>query len=116
MAANDGLSEEQYGEWTMQSGFGELRQILYWRWDPIGVDNAFPITADEYDSYVEGLLSRLWRGIQPAAIADCLRQAERESMGSGYTAEAELLALGQRIADWHENSIDLWMRRRDSTP
>lgn len=29
----------------------ELRQILYWRWDPIGVSDEFPLNAGEYDLY-----------------------------------------------------------------
>jgi hypothetical protein len=49
VSAPSSLTEEQYARWSQESGFAELRQILYWLWDPIDVNNAFPHTHDEYD-------------------------------------------------------------------
>src|SRR3954468_15284766 len=62
VSVDESLSEEEYARWGNEAGFAELRQLLFWRWDPIGVGDAFPVTADEYDLYARVLLSRLRAG------------------------------------------------------
>jgi hypothetical protein len=64
------LTEEQYARWWQETGFAELRQILYWLWDPINVNNAFPLNDDEYDRYAKILLSRLRKGASAIDVAD----------------------------------------------
>ena len=106
------LSEQEYAQWRQEAGFPQLRQILFWRWDPLGVDDAFPVTADEYDSYVKVLLSRLRRGMEASEIASYLLEVERDSMGRRYTDDAVLVALGARVVEWFEESLDHWQDRR----
>ena len=52
MSASSRLSNDAYADWFRKKGSGELSQILYWCWDPIGVNDAFPSSAGEYDRYV----------------------------------------------------------------
>ena len=113
MSASEPLSEEQYAKWCQGTGFQELREILYWRWDPIGVNGAFPASADEYDDYASVLLSRLRKGAQAPEVADYLLSVERESMGLRFSDDAKLQALGERILAWYEESISRWMERND---
>lgn len=61
----------------------QLRQILYWRWDPIGVSDAFPHTIDECDSYIWPLLRLLSGGADAAAINQHLRLLERDTSVPG---------------------------------
>jgi len=113
VSACESLSEEQYARWVREEGFGELRQVLFWRWDPVGVEDAFPITADEYDDYARVLMSRLRKGAGEPQVAAYLLSVEREWMGRRFSDDAKLEALGERILDWFEESLSLWMERSD---
>jgi hypothetical protein len=63
--------------------FLELRQILYWVWDPIGVRDGFPCNAKEYDQYVAELLPRLEAGAGPDDVAAYLVAVERDAISVG---------------------------------
>lgn len=76
------------------------------------MDDAFPVTADEYDSYVKVLLSRLRRGMEASEIASYLLEVERGSMGGRYMDDSVLVALGERVVEWFEASLDHWQDRR----
>jgi hypothetical protein len=106
------LSEEEYARWWKETGFAELRQLLFWRWDPLGVDDAFPVTADEYDRYAGVLLSRLRAGATAGQVAECLLDVERSSMGQRFSDDAKLREVGERVIEWFEESIPYWMDRR----
>lgn len=112
MAEGQELSEEEYARWWQEAGLPQLRQILFWRWDPIGVDDDFPVTEDEYDRYATTLLSRLRHGIDAAGVADYLLEVERGMMGRRYTEDAALRALGQRVMEWFAESVPHWRERR----
>lgn len=58
----------------------ELRQILYWQWDPIGVRDHFPHNAGEYDRYAWELLGLLEHEAKDDEVAAYLRRAEVEWM------------------------------------
>lgn len=109
VSSSEPLSEEQYALWWNQAGFAELRQVLFWRWDPIGIDDAFPATADEYDTYVRVLLSRLQAGMTASDIATYLLEVEQSSMGRRYSEDAKLRQVGERVITWFEESISHWM-------
>lgn len=51
--------------WWDETGDYELRQILHWRWDPIGVANVFPYAADEYGNYAPTIVDALRAGRRP---------------------------------------------------
>jgi hypothetical protein len=107
------LSPEQHQEWWHEAGRWQLRQLLFWRWDPIGVNDDFPFTVDEYDSYADPIASLLGREADVVEIAAFLQGVEEDAMGLGrgdgpgdhYREVARL------IADWHRNSISHWLAR-----
>lgn len=109
MSASDALDEEQFARWCKPGGFEELRQVLFWRWDPIGVEGAFPNTADEYDGYVRVLLSRLRADATASDVADHLLEVERSWMGQRFSDDAKLRDLGERVIAWFDESISCWM-------
>lgn len=76
------LSPGEHHRWWKDRGGRELRQLLYWRWDPIGVSDAFPVTLDEYDSYTGALARLLHVGGDTAAVSAYLETIERERMGA----------------------------------
>jgi hypothetical protein len=89
--------------------FLELRQILYWSWDPIGVRDAFPCNATEYDRYVDELLPRLEAGGGPDDVAAYLIEVERDEISVGRgpdpareVAEAVTSWFGCRQGDRNE--------------
>jgi hypothetical protein len=104
------LSGEDLERWWNDDGKRELRQLLYWRWDPIGVNDAFPRTEGEYDAYGWPVLTALSEGADGKHIARVLRRFEREEMGVGQ--DPLDLDLGQAIVTWYHDSQDLWTQRR----
>lgn len=114
MSTDDGLTPEQYAEWMRKAGLRELRQLLYWRWDPIGVAEHFPITEGEYDAYAPALLSLLRKGADAQAIAEHLLNIEREQMGLDspmYDGVSRVPRVAELILEWRDESIALWGER-----
>jgi hypothetical protein len=110
VSAPSSLTEEQYARWWKENGFAELRQILYWIWDPIGVNTAFPYTHDEYDRYAKVLLSKLRKGASASDVVDYLVSVEKGPMG--MTRAVDLTPLGVRVMEWYEESIPYWLDRQ----
>ena len=106
---SDPLSEEEHARWWKEAGGWQLRQLLYWQWDPIGVTDAFPWTYDEYDSYAGLLVTRLRNGADATEIARYLQDLAEGHMGlSGGSSED---ATARRIVDWYPSSIEWWRER-----
>jgi hypothetical protein len=59
------LTTEEFARWWKETGEHELRQILLWRRDPIGVADFFPNTAEEYDGYAPQIVQSLRNGASP---------------------------------------------------
>jgi len=106
------LSSEDLERWWSDDGEGELCQLLYWRWDPIGVNDAFPRTASEYDEYGGPVLAALSKGADGEQIARVLRRLESEEMELGSEGDGPDLDLGEAIVTWYHESQDLWTQRR----
>jgi len=106
------LSAEDYARWGDEAGFIELRQVLFWRWDPLGVDDDFPATADEYDRYARVLLARLRAGASAEQVAEYLLDVERSWMGQRFSDDAKLSEVGERVVAWFEESMLRWLERR----
>lgn len=81
------------------AAFRELRQILYWFWDPLNLNASYPFNADEYDRYTRMLLRVLYRGLPDEAIGPFLLEIEKRSFGHG-SASARLEATAVMVADW----------------
>jgi hypothetical protein len=56
-----------------------IRHILFYDWDPIGINDSFP--DDEYNSYVGGIYRLLASGASEFQIIERLYQLETISMG-----------------------------------
>lgn len=106
--AQDGLTTEDFARWWRETGEHELRQVLLWRWDPVGVADYFPNTADEYDGYAAQLVQVLRKGGDADAVAAHLREVERQSMDGPITSPERLGYLGTLLCDWYESSQDSW--------
>jgi hypothetical protein len=74
------LERPESDRWWHETGGSELRQVLFWRWDPIGVADAFPVTADEYDDYLQPLLEQLAAGGGAEDVQRLLAGIERRMM------------------------------------
>lgn len=102
------LTTDEFARWWRETGEHELRQLLLWRWDPIGVVDYFPNTADEYDGYASQLVEVLRGGGDSEAIAAHLRDVERQTMDGPLTSSERLTYLGSLVRDWYENSQASW--------
>ncbi len=104
----DALSTEDFARWWKETGEHELRQILFWKWDPIGVCDSFPNTADEYDGYAPRVVGALRRGASEGEIATLLHSIEHDAMGLARGATDHLREVAQLLVGWFENSHDSW--------
>ena len=106
--ADDDLTTDEFARWWSETGERELRQLLLWRWDPIGVADDFPYTADEYDGYAPQIIQVLRSGGDSKALADHLRSVERDAMGGSITRRRRRDYLASLLRQWYENSQASW--------
>jgi hypothetical protein len=108
------MDAAQTAAWWAARGEAELGQLLYWRWDPIGIRDAFPNTTSEYDSYAWPLAKLALDGADADAIAAELERLERDHMGLGRhplsTGDEHRLEVAEAILSWHRRSLDRWQR------
>jgi hypothetical protein len=104
------LTREAFARWWRETGELELRQVLFWRWDPIGVADYFPTTADEYDGYAPGVVALLRAGATEDDVADHLAFVERECMAGPMTDPDRLGEVAELLTAWFRNSVDSWQR------
>jgi hypothetical protein len=105
------MTTEERGRWWEQRGQNELHQILYWCWDPIGINGAFSVNEDEYDSYVDQVFELATAAASPATIADYLGSVERDRITIS-TSEDHRLAVAKRVIEWYPNSLAHWQMIR----
>ena len=103
------LSADRFTRWWKETGEHELRQLLHWRWDPIGVAAAFPYAAAEYDSYAPEVVSALRKGASSVEIAQLLGTIEHEQMGLGEGADERRRNIAEEILAWFESSQARWV-------
>jgi hypothetical protein len=90
-----------------------LRELLYWRWDPIGVNDEFPTTHDEYDRYADAMRDLMVAEADDGELkAGVLRSVLRAQTSMGFErkpeAEEDRRRLTDLILDWRYRSIWLW--------
>jgi hypothetical protein len=102
------LTEAQNRLWV-RTGIVELRQLLFWTWDPLDVQDAFPRTADEYDTIADGLLSELHRGTPVPKLARWLQLADMELVGDAPTRAVRRELLAERVDRWYDDSRSYWL-------
>ena len=73
-----------------------IRQILLYEWDPIGVKE-IPEARDEYDSYVSGVYRLLTSNISAQQIAEHLAKVESEQMGLNPQPMQHLLQIANHL-------------------
>lgn len=102
------LSTDEFAGWWQETGETELRQLLYWMWDPIGVNDSFPYTADEYNQYAPLIVEALRLNPTEDRIVDVLKTVEQERMGIGCDPAGMLSSVAARIVLWYELSQERW--------
>ena len=104
-------------QWWEDVGQDQLRQLLYWRWDPIGINSEFPNTSGEYDRYADGMRELMVLDHDQedlrAKVLKALRQAQVAMGLGGRTGseesrqEAAALVLG-----WRDRAIGMSRSRQ----
>lgn len=108
MDQSERLSTEEFARWWKETGERELRQLRYWKWDPIGVNDSFQFAANEYDQYAPQIVQALRMGASQDQIVDMLRTVERDRMGLGGDSGDLLQSLVTRLRGWFQQSQDSW--------
>ena len=105
------LDPERWTQWWDESGERELRQILFWRWDPINVADEFPFPESEYDEHAVRLASLLRDGASPEAIEYHLWSEEREGwqLKDGRARKHTRQDVARYIWKWYPRSIERWL-------
>ena len=103
-----GTRENPELRWWRETGEEELNQVLLWRWDPIGVADSFPYTANEYSTYAPQLWTILRGGTGRDDLAWRLREMEKDGWGEVYSSEEHLRDVAALLIDWYANSIARW--------
>ncbi|PBJ41360.1 hypothetical protein BB737_01955 [Mycobacterium avium subsp. hominissuis] len=103
------LDAVEFARWWQETGEYELRQILHWKWDPIGISGVFPYAADEYDSYAPTIAAALSRGESTEGIAALLSSNECERMRLDERSPDARQKLAADILAWFESSQIRWL-------
>jgi hypothetical protein len=72
------MDHAEYEHWWRERGSGELRDLLYREWDPIGLKGIADGSEDEYDAYVGQLGRRLRAGAGEEELAALLEHFRLE--------------------------------------
>ncbi len=99
--------EPEFEQWWEDDGFRELRQLLLWRWDPVGVaDIAFPHVESEYDQYARGIAELLHDRGSSRDLAAHLESLELHLVNprEGEDAIARIRELAERLVAWYDES------------
>ena len=103
------LTTEEFASWWKQTGEHELRQVLFWRWDPIGVSDHFPNTVDEYDGYAPQIARALRAEASDEELGRMILGFEHEAMGLSPRPDVDRVqTLVGLLRLWFENSQDSW--------
>lgn len=105
--ATEGHSRE-FGQWWRTTGEHELRQLLFWVWDPIGLKDDFPATADQYDRYALEIATALASDMSTETLAALLQTIEQTRIG---VCSGRADAVAARLTVWYQDS-----HRRSGTP
>jgi hypothetical protein len=107
--SEDALTDAEHAEWFRAQGEEQLRELLFWRWDPIGVADAFPATWDEYDAYAPRVVAVLRGGGDADAVAAELDAIARDVIGLPAPEAARRGA--EAIVAWYAESTAEWATR-----
>jgi hypothetical protein len=105
------LTDAEHAAWFQARGEEQLRELLFWRWDPIGVATAFPHSWDEYDGYAPRIAGILRDGGDQAAVAADLGRIEHEVIGLDRRERPGTVAAAAAIVAWYDESTGAWAAR-----
>lgn len=109
--SDEALTDPEHAAWFEARGEEQLRELLFWRWDPIGVASAFPATWDEYDRYAPRIAAVLRAGGDAAAVAAELAAIERAVMGLERGDDVAARAAAEAIVAWYPRATKAWSSR-----
>ncbi len=81
---------------NLKKAFGDIRNVLFNAWDPIGVNSNSKLS-DEYDSYIAGIYRLLVDGAKHEALASHLTEIETAMGLPGCTDHARLLIIVEKL-------------------
>ena len=92
-----------------QTGEHGLRQLLFWRWDPIGVSDYIPNTADEYDGYAPQIVQALRDEASDEKLVRMIQRFEHDTMGPSPRPDLDRVpTLVELLRLWFEDSRASW--------
>ena len=105
----------EFSDWWRDAGECELRQLLYWVWDPLDLNEEFPDAVDEYDRYAIEIATALASDMSQASLAALLASIEQNRMG---VTPRPLDPIAARLRKWHGRSVERYRThaRTDGTP
>jgi hypothetical protein len=92
----------EHEQWWSERGAGELRELLFREWDPIGLKDLAEGQEDEYEHYAGQLVRRLRAGADADELAVVL-EGFRADMGVEPAPEDSLRA-ATRVREWYAAS------------
>jgi hypothetical protein len=110
------MDAREIAAWWKARGEAELEQLLFWRWDPLGVSDMFPNATGEYSAYAWPLAKLAIDGADAEVIADAMAALERGPMGLGPApgrGERHRREVAAAILAWHAESAGLWAAGQD---
>lgn len=90
--------------WWEATGVAGLTALLFWCWDPIGVNDAYPAAQDEYAAYARALAPMLRAGAREDAVEAYLRDVEENAITVSAGA-ARRRDVAVRIVAWHRACV-----------
>ena len=76
----------------MNDLLNEIRRLLWFEWDPIGINDEADWPDDEYDSYAHKVYRMLIDGRDQCAISKYLKQTALEHIGVGQSENHDAIA------------------------
>ena len=92
----------EHERWWQERGAGELRELLYREWDPIGVKDLADDSSDEYEAYAGQIVRRLRAGATDEDLAELLESFRRDM---GLEPAEPPLETARRIGSWYRAAV-----------
>jgi hypothetical protein len=100
------MDAREHERWWSERGARELRELLFYEWDPIGLRDLADQQLDEYEHYAGQLVRRLRTGATVDELAAVL-EGFRSDMGLEPALEDSARA-AERVRDWYGQSLASW--------
>jgi hypothetical protein len=101
------MNQADHERWWRERGSRELRELLFFEWDPIGLSRLADAPLDEYDHYAGTIVRRLRAGSSLDELAAVLDDFRRDMGLARSDPPADAAA---KIADWYRRSTAAWSR------